>query len=300
MSTTRLPLDAVGRVGMFQDADGNPVAVELTSDGKIPVEAGIALGESMIVTGPLTDVQLRAQVLPVSLANGDDGTMGNIGDPPAPTDSDEDITARSGIGLLKGIKNVLRLIAQVNQDNSSVPGEPVGDSVVPIGGKDGTGNAAPIEIDDGQVKVKLPDVAGLKGGAKADKHLQVGGVDEQELSQTLSVTEDGHLNTVITGVKAAALQLDRNTYITLTCTLADTDYSGAVPAWASSVVILADNAVKVSFDAATTNTDGAGVGVPVGADVDRVIPITRSAAGDAEIHVQSSTAGTVVLVGFVA
>ena len=109
----------------------------------------------------------------------------------------------------------------------------------------------------------------------------------------------GPAELAITSVRAAPLRLGFNTWLTLTCTLADTDYSGAVPAWANSVVILANNACIVSFDADTSNTAGAGVGVPVGASVDRVIPLTRS-GGDGEIHVQSATAGTVVLVGFVA
>ncbi len=81
----------------------------------------------------------------------------------------------------------------------------------------------------------------------------------------------------------------------ITCVAANTDYPGAatIPAWATRVVVFANNAAAVAQGEATT----AAVGVPITANTPRSFGVDPD-AGDGKIHVQSPTAGTVVQVGY--
>lgn len=103
------------------------------------------------------------------------------------------------------------------------------------------------------------------------------------------------LPVVTSSITAAKLQKGAQTRTSITCTVADTDYAaGAViPAGTKYIVVWAVNAFVVAVDEATS----ASVGIGVQANNPQTFPVSFG-AGDSLVHVQSSTAGTVVNIAY--
>jgi hypothetical protein len=96
----------------------------------------------------------------------------------------------------------------------------------------------------------------------------------------------------ISSVTAAKLAKGAQARVTITCTLANTDYAAAdaIPAGTKYIALYCASDFRVAVDEATSAT----VGPTVPGGQDRMWSIELTDGGDGKVHVQSPTAGAVV------
>ena len=128
----------------------------------------VPVSGTVTASGPLTDTQLRATPVPVSgtvastVADGASVALGAVADAASATSTVEDTTARTGIGLWKGIKNLLKLI-----NDKLVSGTDIGDVTI-----NNAAGAAAVNVQDGgnalTVDGTVAATSALLGGATSD------------------------------------------------------------------------------------------------------------------------------------
>ncbi len=249
-----------GTGNLYITPDGGTTWTLKVPETLLVTAAGVALiGQAAMAASVPVVIASNQSAVPVSVASGSDVALGATTDAAASATTDEDGTARTGIGLWKGIKNIL------------------------------------LDLK-GLLAGGLPAALGAGGGLKVD-----GSGTTLPVSGTVTANQ-GTAGAAawlasISSVTAACLRYGKQTVISITCTLANTDYLSAavIPAGTKYLHSWADNTYKIAVDEATA----AGLGPLLPASPPTIGPIVFGhASGDSKVHVQSATAGTVVNIWF--